>query len=279
MEIQYQQFNKWVSLAKDIGSLLSNNYDIHMEDLHLYWNGDSINIDNNKLTKLKPITNLCKDFDGNELILEMQDEIELNCANIPNESNLERYFHFIRSKFEQAIEALYSTTDYYSPNSELIHEKVFSIIDSNSKPADTKNKNGEILYDFLRSIRGHVSDLNEFLLVLEGYEKKYDFASHNENTIDLMDRHKLILLYQTGVFEMLLDKYLNPVNPKMKLEDFSKLIATMIGAKSKELRSEVGKLKSEILDPKIKRNVQSEKSMREVNTFLTSLGIPMVNSM
>lgn len=93
------------------------------------------------------------------------------------------------------------------------------------------------------------------------------------------DRHRLVLLSETGVFKMLVEKYLDPLNPKMRLEDFAKLISTMIGAKSKELRSDVGKLRSELTDPKMNKTVLNKNSLKEVSTFLASLGLPLNNNM
>jgi hypothetical protein len=87
------------------------------------------------------------------------------------------------------------------------------------------------------------------------------------------DRHKLILLHKLGLFEILKDRYMNPNQPEMLLEDFAELIAVLIDAKSDNFRSEVGKLKNEIDAPKKPKLVQTPSAIKKVNSFLASIGL------
>jgi hypothetical protein len=80
-------------------------------------------------------------------------------------------------------------------------------------------------------------------------------------------------LQKTGVFKFLSDKYIDPKGPLMIQEDFKRLISNIIGATTKDIGSDVGKLIAENTDPKKPKSVETSGATKAVNAFLSSLGL------
>jgi hypothetical protein len=283
MEIQYTKFNQWMEEANDVSMKLPWPF-IEESKIDLYIAGGDPVFTDEELKSLKEIEELFEKFNGVELNLEIEAEIDLNFANIPSIENIRRYANYLKTRIYNFIEYFKDPIyyDYIHPAAYEFHshtQKVRMVSPeqtSGGELFDSVFLNDDPISKFIGSVACMFGSLQGIIRYLDEELNKISPVEEAKNIYELTaDRHKLMLLKQTGIFEFLSDKYMNPINPLMKLEDFAKLISTIIGAKSKELRSEVGKLKSEISDPKKPKSVQSEKSIREVNSHLVSLGLPI----
>jgi hypothetical protein len=269
MEIQYTIFNKWINLGYEACTNRPDAFE------HLYSAAISdypINFTDEDIAELKKFDKELSIFNGVELNLEIPEEINLNTVNIQDTGQIIRYYKYLIKRITDFLNYFESTLKEPFIDVENDYRSIDHTVKSDYKsglPTDIE------IHSFLFSFSILESSFNEIIDLLETEIQMLTPVEHTAILTELSaDRHKLILLHKIGGLEYLRDKYLNPQSPSMSLEDFARLIGNLIGAKSKELRSDVGKLLNEIADPKKTKSVQTESANRQINSFLASLGLP-----
>lgn len=286
MDIQYEQLNKWIQVSESFYNYSPE--DVIGEDkLHSYINGKmptltdeeviKINDDNQKLSTAN---------DSNEMWLEITREIDYNIANIPTMEQIKRYLAYIRKRIELTISLTNDSLEYdWIIQSEIRFRPLFEDLSDDRK--DELGEKGSIILEV--SERGDDGPIGRYLQTCVHTAESYhellnEIIERETNREDLQgivnelelpaDRHRLLLLHQTGAFDFLLTKYMDPKRPIMNLEGFSKLIHGITNPKGKDLRSDVGRLKNEIDSPNMKKVIQNGPAIKNVNSFLASLGLP-----
>jgi|GEM_PF-5290974 len=208
--------------------------------------------------------------------IDFPHEVELNVANMNNDEQVIRYLSFLKSK----IITLKEVCESFFINDILNTKSSRAIIFEQTKLGNVED-NDKTYYRFKDPVMAlkmaHLTAVEKLIEAIEFIDDKIAEALPKELSESLyelkLDRHKLILLQKTGVFDFLCDKYVNPKAPLMIKEDFKKLIANIIGATTKDIGSDVAKLIAENTDPKKQKSVETLNSTKTVNAFLASLGL------
>jgi hypothetical protein len=203
---------------------------------------------------------------------DFREEVDLNISEIDNDGKVKRYLHYIKQKLSDLLDEIQSLFPNDLVGTGSFIELLTNHINSGDIQQGFKFEDPitgfkimqiaamEKLQDAIEYTNDKISDLNSF--------------TESDSLYDLkLDRHKLILLQRTGVFEYLCEKYINVQAPLMIKEDFKKLIANLIGATTKEIGSDVGKLIAENTDKKKTKTVETPGAIKSVNSFLASLGL------
>lgn len=205
---------------------------------------------------------------------DIPDEIDRNIVQIQDPSQVQRYLKYIKGQIESLMSIMKDWLGY----NDLVENDWGKIIRdadqselTTSGPLRFINPIKNVRVALLRAI----SQVQEILDCIEAHlPEDHDSSS----ALIAADRHRLLLLQQLGIFDILHEKYMDPKQPLLNLNDFSKLIAGIISPQSKDIRSEVGKLISENADPKKKRLVQTDGAIKTVNSFLASIGLPLTDN-
>lgn len=206
-------------------------------------------------------------------------EIDTNCNELRTKREKDSYLSKLVANIFQLIillEILFETHPEFKPkDKENYDEQIHQFTLEKLKC----EKNKYIIQSYYIQISKLINIFLEILAYAQGLKNKIneDIISENKVGIPIQhliaNTHKLVLLKEIGVFDFLLKNYVHDDKHNLILEDFSKLIGEMIGANGKDIRSDVGRLKNEILDPKKKKVVQTPKAKISVKNFLNSIGL------
>jgi len=310
MEIIFNKFNEWTNYDELLAGL--SPIDVIGKDIFdNYLRGTIPQLSSFQIGSIEKMVD--KVHSIMDISIRVEKEIEINLINLTGLPQLRPYIEFLRETHLNAFQNIKHRLRYNMIRSTKIHfddyeelpatyENAYSVTyeifesltprdkldvlntgygigfnDDGSVSGFTRNLHSDPVSKYLSSIMGLLKiydQTQEFIEGLSSEEVTYVVEDDTDQPYLIADRHRLLLLNDIGAFDFLKTKYMDPKTPQLTQGDFAKLISTIIGSKSKELRSDVGKLISEMADPKKKKTVQTEGATKAVRSYIASLGLP-----
>lgn len=246
------------------------------------------------------------DYHFEDCFFYAQNEIEFNLANIPADENVLRYLKYLQGKLQHLLEMLEAYFDFEAYRTEeerimrnmwfgtgrpefrefqkYLAEKAnesakegYKLTEEEHEKYSSLKANVEVVkYDALGYLlKSYVSNIRKCRYLKEFVQANLTPEKPLIFKVDLdKNTHRLLLMYKTGVFEALYDKYHNHLGAVK----FSRLISSMIGLepdKHEGFRPSVTGLIKEMNNKKAVNIIQTETATIQVNSFLSELGIEL----